>query len=453
MREISKRKVLLAVGDTVLAIGIFQLGYFLRLGGIVNILKDYTGATLFCVLALLVSLHIFDLYDYRQHGSLRQYLPSLVRAMIAALALSVAFFYFSNNWRFGRGAFLISLPLLAPSLALWRKVAYRLTRAARPKRVAIVGTGASAREIYDTLSTAADQYDIVGFVSDDETQSCHSSLPAVVLGSRALERPPGGPPLDWIVLAEQPTDIAMRRVLAGKMAGAEVFAMPTLYEELNGKLPVEHMSDDWLVLNGGFDLLHNHLTQRLKRLIDLSVAVCGLLVSAPLWLLVGVAIKIDDGGKVLYRQRRVGKNGSVFQVVKFRSMRPDAESLTGAVWADDGDSRITRVGHLIRKLRIDEIPQMWNVLKGEMSFVGPRPERPEFVATLSDKIPYYSLRHLVEPGITGWAQIRYHYGGSVEDALEKLKYDLYYIRHVSVLMDLQIILSTVRVVLRQIGGR
>ena len=215
MKEISKRKVLLAVGDTVLAIGIFQLGYFLRLGSVVNILEDYTGATLFCVLALLVNLHIFDLYDYRQHGSLRQYLPGLLRAMIVAFALSVAFFYFSNNWRFGRGAFLISVALLAPSLALWRMVAYRLTVAARPKRVAIVGTGASARAIYDTLSSAADQYDIIGFVSDDGRKQCQSSLPAVVLGffifGRARHR---GPDLHPVGIPRQPVALPPLAVAA-----------------------------------------------------------------------------------------------------------------------------------------------------------------------------------------------------------------------------------------------
>ena len=245
----------------------------------------------------------------------------------------------------------------------------------------------------------------------------------------------------------------MRNVLACKMGGIRVYAMATLFEELTGRLPVGHLRDDWLVYSGGFELLHNPGTRRVKRLIDLIAALAGLVVLLPVSLLAAVAIKLGDFGDVFYRQDRVGKDGRVFQVLKFRSMRADAEGETGAVWAQSNDPRVTPIGRILRRLRIDEIPQMWNVLKGEMSFVGPRPERPEFVRTLTEEIPYYALRHHVEPGITGWAQINYRYGASIEDTIRKLEYDLYYIRHVGALMDLQIILRTVRVILVTAGDR
>jgi len=190
----------------------------------------------------------------------------------------------------------------------------------------------------------------------------------------------------------------------------------------------------------------------MKRLLDIALSLIGLVLTLPVSMITALAIKLDSAGPILYRQSRIGMNGEVYELLKFRSMRVDAE-LNGAVWAQENDPRVTRVGGILRKLRIDEIPQMWNVLKGEMSFIGPRPERPEFVCTLNEEVPYYSLRHSIKPGITGWAQINYPYGASRQDALEKLQYDLFYIKNLTIVLELDIILRTIGVVLFGKGAR
>jgi sugar transferase (PEP-CTERM system associated) len=224
----------------------------------------------------------------------------------------------------------------------------------------------------------------------------------------------------------------------------------TVYERMTGKLLVEDLRPSWLIFSDGFRA--SRLTRQTKRAFDLVLASIGLLVGAPLMLLTAVAVWLESGGPVLYRQERVGCNGSVFTLYKFRSMRPDAEQGT-PVWAEAVDHRVTRVGRFIRRIRLDELPQLWNVLRGDMSFVGPRPERPFFVAQLAERIPFYEQRHAVRPGITGWAQVKYRYGASMEDALEKLRYDLYYVKHLSLAFDLTILFDTVKVVLFAKGAR
>ncbi len=242
----------------------------------------------------------------------------------------------------------------------------------------------------------------------------------------------------------------VKELLRCRMNGIPVIEGETFYENLTGKILVEKINPSWLIFHEGFQ--KDWATLAGKKVIGAVCSFIGLVVLSPIILLVSILIKIDSPGPIFFRQERVGKDGKVFTLVKFRSMTTDAEK-DGAKWASENDQRVTRVGRVIRKLRIDEIPQMWNVLKGEMSFVGPRPERPEFVKELSEKIPYYEQRHTVQPGITGWAQINYPYGASVEDALEKLKYDLYYIKHMCVLLDLYIILKTVKTILFREGSR
>ena len=236
------------------------------------------------------------------------------------------------------------------------------------------------------------------------------------------------------------------------MKGVEVYDMPRLYERLTGRIPVTHLSDRWLLYTPFQGINRNLYTLHIKRLLDIGLSLILLVVSLPIAVITALLIRLDSPGPVLYRQSRVGMNGKVYELLKFRSMRVGAEA-DGAVWAQENDPRTTRVGSIIRKLRIDEIPQIWNVLKGDMSFIGPRPERPEFVDMLHEEVPYYSLRHSIKPGITGWAQINYPYGASKEDALEKLQYDLYYIKNLTFVLDLDIILRTIGVVLFGSGAR
>jgi sugar transferase (PEP-CTERM system associated) len=220
---------------------------------------------------------------------------------------------------------------------------------------------------------------------------------------------------------------------------------------LTGKILIDDLKPSWLIFSDGFRA--SRMTRMLKRMLDLSLSIIGFALAAPLMAMTALAIRFDSPGAVLYSQARVGENGRIFTVYKFRSMRSDAERAGQAVWARDCDDRITRVGRLIRATRLDELPQLWNVMRGDMSFVGPRPERPFFVEQLAREIPYYVQRHAVKPGVTGWAQVKYQYGSSIEDATEKLRYDLYYIKHMSVFFDLTIVLDTVKVVLFGKGAK
>jgi sugar transferase (PEP-CTERM system associated) len=240
-------------------------------------------------------------------------------------------------------------------------------------------------------------------------------------------------------------------LLSLKNRGVQVQDGNDVYESITGEVPIESIRLSWLLFSSGY--FASRLFLFYKRFASLATSIVGLVLSLPLLPLVVLAIKLSSPGHIFYRQIRVGRDGKVFRCYKFRTMRSDAEADSGPTWATDDDPRITRVGRFLRKTRIDEIPQLLNVLRGDMSLVGPRPERPEFVAALNQKIPYYHLRHSVRPGITGWAQILYRYGSSVEDAKEKLRYDLYYIKNMSVGLDLLIILSTVKIILLGRGAK
>ena len=236
-----------------------------------------------------------------------------------------------------------------------------------------------------------------------------------------------------------------KALLECRLRGIRVEDWPTFYEKATGKILVTAVRPSWLIFSDGF--VKTTRTEIVKRLFDITVSVIGLALAAPIMAVVALAIKIESSGPMLYRQSRLGQNGCVFILNKFRSMRQDAEKHTGPVWTTAKDTRITRVGAVLRRTRLDELPQLVNVLVGHMSFIGPRPERPEFVTELQKTIPFYMERLAVKPGITGWAQVRYQYGSSVEDAVEKLQYDLYYIKNLSLFLDLLIVLNTVQVVL------
>jgi sugar transferase (PEP-CTERM system associated) len=252
---------------------------------------------------------------------------------------------------------------------------------------------------------------------------------------------------DLIVVAQFDRRGALptKALLECRLRGILVEDWPTFYEKETGKILVAELRPSWLIFSDGF--VKTPSSEIIKRGIDTVLSLIGLIVTFPLMLLIAASIRIDSPGPILFRQRRLGKHGRVFVIYKFRSMRDDAEHGTGPVWAREGDSRVTRVGRIIRRTRLDELPQLFNVLIGDMSFIGPRPERPEFVDELEEQIPFYRARLSVKPGITGWAQVRYHYGASVEDALEKLQYDLYYVKNVSLFLDLLILLNTIQVVL------
>ena len=253
-----------------------------------------------------------------------------------------------------------------------------------------------------------------------------------------------------VALDERRGKFPLEQLLACRLKGVPVDDGMAFTEQLAGKLSVENLHPSFLIFSDGFK--SSEIFKRVKRGIDILASLVALTLFFPITLLISLAIRLDSKGPVIYEQERVGEDEKIFRLLKFRSMRVDAEASV-PVWASVDDPRITRVGRVIRKLRLDEIPQMINVLKGEMSFVGPRPERHFFVKELEKEVPYYSQRHVIKPGITGWAQIMYRYGASKEDALQKLKYDLYYIKHMSITLDLMIIFETVKIVLLGKGAR
>ena len=239
----------------------------------------------------------------------------------------------------------------------------------------------------------------------------------------------------------------MKDLMKLRLDGIRIFDIHNFFESIWLKIPIISLEDQWFVMENGFDLIHSPLSLRLKRMLDTVLSLILLILLAPLMLFIGVLIKIHDFGPIIYSQVRTGEKGKTFTIYKFRSMTVSAEEKGQAKWASKHDPRITRVGKILRLTRMDELPQLWNVFKGNMSFIGPRPERPEFNKILEKEIPYYNLRHLVKPGITGWAQVLYPYGAGREDALEKLQYDFYYIKNYSLLLDFSVLIKTIRVVL------
>ena len=350
----------------------------------------------------------------------------------------------------GSGTALTALGLLLVAVPAWRLAFDGVTRDTHmEERVLIVGAGPTARTVADLIGSQHDfSYRVVGFVSDGTTPAEVAAIGAPADLMELIRRHS----VDRVVvtMADRRGRMPTRELLQAKLSGVRVEDAATMYERLTGKILIDEIKPSWLIFSDGFRA--SRTTRALKRLVDLALALIGLVTAAPLMLLTALAVRLESPGPVLYRQERVGENGRVFTLCKFRSMRSDAEKGT-PIWASEKDARVTRVGRFIRVTRLDELPQLWNVLRGDMSFVGPRPERPFFVEQLAAVIPFYMERHAVKPGLTGWAQVKYRYGTSVEDAMEKLRYDLYYIKHLSIVFDLTIVMDTVKVILSGKGAK
>jgi sugar transferase (PEP-CTERM system associated) len=355
----------------------------------------------------------------------------------------------------GRGIFLMSLSFVGAVIICWRmSYNYFLRTRQLDQKIMIIGCGPLAiniaREIIEKVDTG---FKIIGFITEKPERIGERLINPSIIGDQSqiheiAQRERVARII--VTLDERRGKFPEAELLECKMKGITIEEGIEFYERLTGKLQVENLRSSSLIFSDGFK--KSKLTMGVKRAIGFSCSLVGLVLLSPLILILSILIKIDSRGLVLYQQERVGENGKVFKLIKFRSMIENAES-KGPMWADQSDNRVTRIGRWMRKWRLDEIPQMFNVLKGDMSFVGPRPERPFFVEQLRKEIPFYDQRFSVKPGITGWAQIKYRYGASKEDALEKLKYDLYYIKNLSSLFDLIIIFETIKVVLFGKGAR
>jgi sugar transferase (PEP-CTERM system associated) len=398
---------------------------------------------------LTFMLYLGDLYQPRHASGRREMIARALICQAATAFLLAAVGFAVPHLRLSRSAFLEIFLLTTPGLIAWRAgLLAGWSQQQMTVGVLVVGTGQVGRLIAELEPTSGRPFRIIGFLDDDPAAVDMIPEDCVLLGkTRDLDVLVEETRPDIVVIAQ--TDrrgcFPAKALLECRLRGIRVEDWPTFYEKATGKILVTAVRPSWLIFSDGF--VKTPRTEIIKRFFDITVSLTGLLLTLPLMLLAAIAVKLESSGPILYRQPRLGQNGCVFILNKFRSMRQDAETQTGPVWTTQRDPRITRVGSFLRRTRLDELPQLFNVLVGHMSFIGPRPERPEFVAELQKQIPYYLERLAVKPGITGWAQVKYRYGSSVEDALEKLQYDLYYIKNLSLFLDLLIVLNTVQVVL------
>jgi len=406
----------------------------------------------------LFTLYLLDLYNLdRLMNRARASIMVVFSVWLAGLILSGALF-FMPKYVFGRQVLLIHLIVVSVFMVVWRTIfATFQTRGADPKRLVAVGQGEVIGPFIKEISELPNN----GFACSGVCMIGPSEARIVPL-SGSLKQYPGVQELlasnDFDVLAVDRSTSAfseddIRQILELKYRGKAVYDLPTLYKNLTGKVPMSYIDGQWLLgcerLQGELDMAYI----RPKRVFDVLFASLLLILTAPLFVLISVGIRLDSKGKVLFKQERLGLQKRPFTCLKFRTMIDDAESETGPIWSKVNDPRVTRVGRVLRAVRLDELPQLWNILKGEMSFVGPRPIRQHFADALTEKIPFYGLRFSVKPGLSGWAQVNYDYGGSEEGQLEKFQYELYYIENMSFLLDLWIIINTLHNMIRgQVHG-
>lgn len=400
-------------------------------------------------------LHLNDVYGFRKAKPTKEYVIRICQALLmASLALAVVNFAVPEVL-VGRGVLGISLCLGCIFLVVWHTyLRLRLDIREPNTNLLVLGTGNLAREaVREILRHPELGIKVVGFVDDNpelvgvsivnpKVVGLYEDLPSLVASHK----------VDRIIvgLQDRRGKLPIKDLLEFKTRGVAIEDATAFYERVAGKIPIENLKPSWMVFNTGFSVSKRMLIE--KRIFSLTISSFLLLLFSPIILILMALIKLDSKGPVFYRQERVGQDGKTFTLVKFRSMFVDAESGSGPVWCKEGDPRVTRMGRLMRRTRLDELPQLWNVLRGDMSLVGPRPERPHFVDQLAKSIPYYPLRHIIKPGITGWAQINYGYANSLEHTIEKLQYDLFYIKNMSWVLDCLIILETVKTVLVRRGS-
>lgn len=394
---------------------------------------------------------------YRQVGRSKssEYFARAALALMLSLPLAWIVFGFLPAGAVNREAIQLSAMLGISAVIVRRVYVSHADRQANAgSRVLVFGTGRAAQLVSQTLGAADPLTRIVGFLQGPNEREAEVAADRILRSEGSLYDTARRHGVDEIVVAlaeRRAGSMPMRELLDCKVRGIRVFDVATHFERTLGQIRIDFVNAGWLIFGDGFN--QGFYRTAIKRVFDHVCALLLIVLAAPVMLATAIAIKLDSRGTVFYRQERVGRNNAVFKVIKFRSMSADAEKDGKPRWASTNDSRITRVGNVIRRMRIDELPQLFNVLAGDMSLVGPRPERPFFVDQLTQEIPYYALRHSVKPGVTGWAQVRYQYGSTVEDSQEKLQYDLYYVKNHTLFLDVVILLETVGVVLTGKGAR
>lgn len=461
------RTLFLGISEGCLVVLAFLLASVARLGttDAAVMLKYEQGFVKIAIIAcaFTICMYYFELYDASILANRREVLTRMAQVLgtlFIALALLYSLF---PPLQLRRGILIAGFALLTVLIFAWRNAFIKVSSLSQfSERALILGAGPLAEPLHREFSSRPELgVSVIGHVSElsgnghqraFETLNSSETLSGVVgpeefcrfVSSRKINR-------IVVVMGDRRGKLPVELLLSLKSRGVLVQDGTDVYESITGKIPAECLRLGWLLFSPGFCISRGLLAY--KRFASVTVSTAGLILTLPLLPFVVLAIKLTSPGPVLYRQKRVGKDGRVFDCYKFRTMRADAEADSGPTWAKDDDPRITRVGRFLRLTRIDEIPQLWNVLKGDMTLVGPRPERPEFVSSLAKEIDHYDLRHSVRPGITGWAQIRYRYANSVDDAREKLRYDLFYIKNLSPGLDLLIFFQTIKTILWRKGAQ
>lgn len=447
------RTILLLMSEMLIVGGSFLLAAVIILGPDTSLVLNYEYGALKIAgvtgLTLLFSYY-FDLYEPETISARWEiYFRILLVLGFVSIFLSVLFYLFPSVAIAGY-VLPLGFGLLTASLLLWRSAyGWIISRSVFRERIYILGAGDFASNVISTIRSRKDgSIEIVGW--DQPSADRAARKESFTSALQGFQGP--NPKIDRVVIAleDRRDELPLRELLRLRFDGVIIEEAASLLERYTGKLHLDHLRPSSFIHADGFRIKPSQ--QILRRIVSTLAAAVGLLLFLPVFPIIVFLIRLSSPGPIFFRQTRVGLRGNPFTVLKFRTMRQDAES-AGAQWAARNDPRVTRIGKFMRKSRIDEIPQLWNVLRGDMGFVGPRPERPEFVPLLSQEMPYYHLRHTIRPGLTGWAQVRYGYGGSLEESRHKLEYDLYYLKHMSLGLDLLIMFETIKTVVRRRGGQ
>ena len=446
-----KRKynfLLYLIDMSIIPLSLYLAG-ILRLGKNPFIDEKFIIALFPLVFLYIIVFYILDLYNIEKSFKTIAFFVQFFIAFILISVSAALILYLAPVIWYGRGIWAIQIGISFILTYLWRVIFDSFIHTdIKKKNLLILGHNDATVDVVNLIESSR-YYQVKGFL-DDEKKSSKKIIGKTEDFSKILDEGL----IDGIIISNEVklNDRLKGILVEAKMRGLMVYDIATFYENFTEKIPVYYITDFWIILRTFAGITEKIYSNRLKRVSDLMLAFTGFALTSPVMFLSAIAIKLTSRGPVFYKQVRVGYDDEHFEIIKFRSMTVNAET-DGAVWAQENDPRVTLVGKFIRKTRIDELPQLWNILRGDMTLIGPRPERPEFVEQLKKDIPYYSLRHAIKPGLTGWAQVNYRYGASTEDAMEKLQYDLYYIRHLSFRLDLRIFFRTIRVMLFGIGAR
>ena len=449
---VSKRLIMLIFGDLLIVNGSIFLSAILRLG--LNAGWGYIQSNPWSFILTgwiyIITFFSMELYDIRKDFKSIGNVMTITLASTSAFVITTLLFYMNWSLRIGRGVFILNGILIILFIIGWRILySYLLEQPIFKRNALIVGAGWAGKTILQEINRSQKSgLRMVGFIDDDPLKKGKLVEGASVLGDRdSIDEVIRQNDVDLIIAAithEKHADL-IKALINCSWKGIDIIDMPAIYEQLTGKIPFKHINNMWMLhIAIGKPKLYSRL---IKPVLEAIIALILFVLLIPVMVVLAIVIKYDSRGRIFYTQERVGKDGRKFTIMKFRTMAENAESLTGAVYAADNDPRITKIGRFLRKWRLDEIPQLLNVIKGDMSLVGPRPEREVFIREFEEKIPFYTQRLLVRPGLTGWAQVKFPYASSIEQTEEKLQYDLYYIKNMSFILDFVVFLKTIRVVL------